>query len=309
MDVAPSIALPDADDVLEAALAEDLGVPVSEWPDGDPSLLERDVTSAATIDGHASFAGRIVAREHGVVCGLPMLGRTLSLLAEAAGIDTPSCMPSVEEGAFVEPREVVARIEGPARVLLAAERTALNMLMTLSGIASEARRWQEAAGDSLLVVDTRKTWPGLRALSKYAVRVGGGTNHRQGLWDMALVKDNHLAAAGDVARAVESIRSRRPGLLVQVEADGIEQADRAARAGADIVLLDNMDDETLSEAVRVVKEAAHDLGRDCLTEASGGITFDRLPGLRATLVDRVSTSAITFARPVDFGLDAGRGRG
>jgi nicotinate-nucleotide pyrophosphorylase (carboxylating) len=178
--------------------------------------------------------------------------------------------------------------------------------MALSGIATEARRWQEEAGDGLAVCDTRKTMPGLRALSKYAVRVGGAHNHRAGLYDMVLVKDNHIRFAGGVGAAVRAARRHAPELAIEVEADSIEQAEEAAAAGADIVLLDNMDDAVLTDVAVLVKTVAHEAGHPILTEASGGITFERLAALRETGVDRVSTSAITFAPPLDFGLDETR---
>ena len=298
--------LPPTDDLIAAALAEDLGV--------DPSrvlsaagrrapLLDRDVTSSATVPAHAVFSGSISARDAGVVCGLPVVARTFEMLAHAAGSLPVHCFPLVAEGADVTPGTAVIEISGPARTVLAAERTALDIVMVLSGIATEARRWQQAAGDGMAVTDTRKTLPGLRALSKYAVAVGGDHNHRAGLYDMVLIKDNHIAHAGGIAAAVGAARTAHPDLLVECEADSIEQAVEAARAGADYVLLDNLDDATLARAVEAVREAA--AGRTCLTEASGRITFDRLPALAATGVDRVSASALTLARPVDFGLDAG----
>jgi nicotinate-nucleotide pyrophosphorylase (carboxylating) len=175
--------------------------------------------------------------------------------------------------------------------------------MVLSGIATEARRWQQAAGEELAVLDTRKTLPGLRTLSKYAVRVGGAHNHREGLYDMVLVKDNHILAAGGVARAIEQAREAHPELAVEVEADTIEQASEAANSGADIVMLDNMDDDELAAAVASVHESAAASGHTVLTEASGGISFDRLPAIAAAGCDRVSTSTITLAPPLDFGLD------
>lgn len=300
--------IPAMDDVVAAALAEDLDVPRSWLLDGKghPELLERDVTSWAVVPVDATFAGVVVAREAGVVCGLPVATRVWEMLAQASGLngaDSVDVFPLVAEGADVDAGKAVAEVEGRALVVLAAERTALNMLMTLSGIATEARRWQDAAGEALAVCDTRKTHPGLRALSKYAVRVGGAHNHRVGLYDMVLVKDNHISFAGGIGAAIGAARSHTPGLTVEVEADTLEQAEEAARAGADIVLLDNMDDATLSHAVHAVREVAADVGRRILTEASGGISFERLPALRATGVDRVSTSAITLAPALDFGLD------
>jgi len=197
-----------------------------------------------------------------------------------------------------------AALVRPASRCKAGERTALDFLMLLSGIATETARWVEAAGPDLAVCDTRKTSPGLRALSKYAVRVGGGTNHRIGLFDMVLIKDNHIRAAGGIVAAVESARLGHPEVLVEVEADTLAQAKEAVEAGADLVLLDNMSDELLAEAVLAVREAAEQLGRSVVTEASGGIGRDRLSALRATGVDRVSTSALTLGVcAIDFGLD------
>lgn len=299
------LGLPPSDDLLARALAEGLGAEpgcfLGQCP-VDGTLLEADATSAGTVPADAVFRGGVVAREAGVVCGLPLVERTYQLLAAASGTEPVSCFPLVAEGADISPGVAVLEVEGPARAVLAGERTGLNVLMLLSGIASEARRWQHAAGDALTVVDTRKTLPGLRALSKYAIRVGGASNHRVGLWDMVLIKDNHLAYSGSVTTAIEAVRRARPDLLVECEADTIEQAVEAARAGADYVLLDNMGDEALTEAVRAVRAAAG--GRRVLTEASGRITFERLAELAATGVDRVSASALTMAGPLDFGLDA-----
>jgi len=262
------------------------------------------VTSLVAVDPGALFAGVITARDGGVVCGLPVVDSVYSMLSRAAALVEPvEVYPLVAEGSRVAPGTPVAEVSGSARAVMTGERTALDLLMVLSGMATEARRWQEAAGESLAVLDTRKTLPGLRALSKYAVRVGGAHNHRLGLWDMVLVKDNHIAAAGSISSAVDSARQLAPGLAVEVEADTVEQARQAARAGADIVLLDNMDDAQLALAVAAVNEAALSAGARVLTEASGGVRIERLAALRAAGVDRVSTSALTLARPLDFGLD------
>jgi len=298
--------VPFHDDVVAAALAEDLGVPAARLLGGisDPALLERDVTSLVATDRSARFEGVITARDGGVVCGLPVVESVYAMLSRAAALVEPvEVFPLVAEGMSVAAGTSVAEVSGSAHAVMTGERTALDLLMVLSGMATEARRWQEAAGEELAVLDTRKTLPGLRALSKYAVRVGGAHNHRLGLWDMVLVKDNHIAAAGSIASAVRSARKLAPGLAVEVEADTIEQASEAARAGADIVLLDNMDDVQLANAVAAVREAAESAGARVLTEASGGVRIERLGALRAAGVDRVSTSALTLARPLDFGLD------
>jgi len=297
--------LPDISAIVSAALAEDLGVTPDELNVGaSANLLGRDVTSASVVGLDAGFSGRIVARDACVVCGLPVAASVFETLSAAADLfEAVEFFPLVAEGSRVEPGTPVAEVEGLAAAVLAAERTALDFLMVLSGIATETARWVEAAGRDLTVCDTRKTVPGLRALSKYAVRVGGGTNHRMGLYDMVLVKDNHLARAGSVRVAVERARAHNPDLIVEVEADSLDQALEAVRWGADIVLLDNMDDEQLSHAVHACSSLASELGRACRTEASGGIGIARVPALRTAGIDRVSSSALTLAPPVDFGFD------
>jgi len=301
--------LPDVNNIVAHALAEDLGVEPERFAagaHGSPDLLERDVTSFSILGLDSGFSGQIVARQRCVVCGLPVAAATFEMLSTAAGFFEPvEFFPLVPEGAVVEPGTPVAEVDGLATAVLTAERTALDFMMILSGIATETARWVDAAGADLTVCDTRKTLPGMRALSKYAVVVGGGTNHRAGLWDMVLVKDNHVARAGGVAAAIELAHSAHPDLVIEAEADSIDQALEAVRAGADIVLLDNMNDVDLEEAVIECRATAAESHRTVLTEASGGVTFDRLPGLRRAGVDRVSTSALTLASPVDFGFDVG----
>jgi nicotinate-nucleotide pyrophosphorylase (carboxylating) len=296
--------LPETRALVAAALAEDLGVPVSSLAPGagGAALLARDVTGSL-LPQDAVFAGDVRARSAGVACGLPVFQHVYAMLSGAVGGDPVEVFPLVAEGAAVAAGEALVEIEGLARVVLAGERTALDLLMVLSGIATTAARWQAEAGPAMRVCDTRKTLPGLRTLSKYAVRVGGGTNHRTGLYDMVLLKDNHIAAAGGITAAVERSRELHPDLAIEVEADSVEQAIEAAGAGADMVLLDNMDDATVALAVAAVREATP-ADRTCLTEASGGVTFGRLKGLAATGVDRVSSSALTLAPPLDMGLDA-----
>ena len=301
--MSPAFRLPDVDATVAAALAEDLGVLPADLLTVSPRLLDRDVTGSL-LPARARFKGTVRFRSEGVVCGLPVAERAWHLLAAASGVEAPECFPLVAEGAAVGAGQAVLEVAGDARVVLAGERTALDFVMVLSGIATRAAQWQAAAGPSLAVVDTRKTVPGLRALSKYAVAVGGASNHRMGLFDMVLIKDNHVAAAGGIAEAVRRARELHPSLTVEVEADSVRQAAEAAAAGADMVLLDNMDDTTLAAAVAAVR-AATPAGRTCLTEASGGVTFERLAWLGATGVDRVSASALTFAPPLDVGLDEG----
>jgi nicotinate-nucleotide pyrophosphorylase (carboxylating) len=305
----PAFTLPDTRQIVALALAEDLGVPAEKFGPhavGSPDLLARDVTSFSAIGLDRRFSGRVVAREDAVVAGLGVVATVYEMLSAAAGLFDPvEVFPLVAEGARVTPGTPVLEVEGVAVAVLAGERTALDFLMLLSGIATETSRWVEAAGPDLDVCDTRKTPPGLRELAKYAVAVGGGTNHRIGLFDMVLVKDNHIRAAGGITAAVESARQASPvGMIIEVEADTLAQAAEAAQAGADIVLLDNMSDDRLREAVLTVREVAERLGRTVLTEASGGIGRDRLAALRESGVDRVSTSALTMGvRVVDFGLD------
>jgi nicotinate-nucleotide pyrophosphorylase (carboxylating) len=298
---------PEADALVAAALAEDLGSDARVIAGGSvvgPVLLGGDPTTAATVPPDTRFVGSIIAREPGVVAGLPYAARTWELLAELVGqARTVTFEPVVSDGWTVEAGDVLAMVGGPASLVLAGERTALDFLMVLSGIATEAARWQAGAGHAVRVTDTRKTVPGLRELSKYAVAAGGAANHRAGLWDMVLIKDNHLHHAGSVDEAVRAAREARPDLEVEVEVDTVDQAIEAAAAGADYVLLDNMDDVTLTLAVQAVRAACAP-GSGCVTEASGGITFDRLQALAATGVDRVSTSKLTMAPPLDIALDA-----
>jgi len=297
----------DTDRVIAAALAEDLGVDpgVFASASGPTDVLSLDVTTSAVLGEDARFAGRITAREACVVAGLPVAARVFEMLVSTQGlwVESFDMFPLVPEGARVDAATPIAEIEGLASVVLAGERTALNLLQTLSGIATEVARWQEVAGEGLAVCDSRKTWPGLRSLSKYAVRVGGGTNHRMGLFDAVLVKDNHLRGAS-VAEAVERSRAAAPGIFIEVEADALEQALEAVGAGADAVLLDNFADDDLAAAVAAVRRAAEERGRPCIVEISGGVTFERLPVLARTGADRVSTSRITLAAPVDLALDA-----
>ncbi len=300
--------LPDISVTVAQALAEDLGVDAMRLMPGVPGslgLLDRDVTASTVVGLDAFFSAKVVAREECVVCGLPVAGAVFEAVSGAAGLFEPvEFFPLVAEGASVTPGTPVAEVEGMAAAVLCAERTALDFLMILSGMATETARWARAAGPELAVCDTRKTLPGLRELSKYAVRVGGGTNHRTGLWDMVLVKDNHLALSGSITQAILRARAAHPDLLIEIEADTPSQALEAVQAGADMVLLDNMDDATLADVVGTCRRAAETRGRAVLLEASGGIRLERVAALRRLGVDRVSSSALTLAPPVDFGLDS-----
>ncbi len=196
-----------------------------------------------------------------------------------------------------QPGPTLARIEGPAAALLTAERTALNLLQRLSGIATATRAYVDAAAGRITVLDTRKTTPSLRALEKYAVRVGGGSNHRFGLFDLILIKDNHVRLAGGIAQALATARAASPGLPVEVEAQTVADASEAADAGADIILLDNMTTPEIRQAVAIVAGRAK-------TEVSGGVTLERIPELATTGADFVSVGALTHSvLAADISLD------
>lgn len=296
--------LPDATIIVAAALAEDLSVAPEVFMPGAPpdyALLGRDVTTASVLDEDAAFAGTVTAREACVVCGLPVVAAVYERLSASAGLFEPvEVFPLVAEGSRVVAGTPVAEVSGLASAVLAGERSALDFMMLLSGMATETARWVDAAAGQLAVCDTRKTLPGMRALSKYAVAVGGGVNHRENLNDMVLVKDNHLRRVG-VTDAVRLARAAHPALQVEVEADTLEQAVEAVTAGADMILLDNMGADELRAAVQACRRAEN--GRRVLLEVSGGIELARMPELVSSGVDRVSSSALTLAPPVDFALD------
>jgi nicotinate-nucleotide pyrophosphorylase (carboxylating) len=263
------------------ALSEDLGA------DGD-------VTTLATVDPDAVATARFVSRQHGVVAGLPVVAYVLHLVSDGR-IRFEVVRP---DGARVAPGDEIATATGPMRDLLTAERTALNFLGHLSGVASLTRRWVDAvAGTGAQIRDTRKTMPGLRVLEKYAVRCGGGVNHRMSLSDAALVKDNHVVAAGGVVAAFERVRAAYPGLPLEIEVDTLDQAREVIDAGADLVLLDNMSPADLRAVVDF------GAGRARL-EASGGLTLAAAREVAATGVDYLAVGALTHSAPVlDIGLD------
>jgi nicotinate-nucleotide pyrophosphorylase (carboxylating) len=211
----------------------------------------------------------------------------------------------VADGARVEPGTRVASVEGPTRGLLTAERTALNLLGHLSGVATATSQWADAiASTHAKVRDTRKTTPGMRALEKYAVRCGGGVNHRMSLSDAALVKDNHIVAAGGVAEAFAAVRAAAPSIVLEIEVDTIDQLRTALAAGADLVLLDNMKPEVLREAVAISAQHHASTGRAVVLEASGGLTLENAQSVAATGVNYISVGALTHsAKVLDIGLD------
>ncbi len=260
----------------------------------DEDLVLGDVTSEATIDAGARGEGTFLAKSELVVAGTAVAARVFERLGA-------ECAFEVEDGAHLTRGKVFGRARGSMRALLAAERTALNFLQRLSGVATATRTAVNAlaqGGGKTRLLDTRKTTPGWRRLEKEAVRAGGGVNHRFALGDGILIKDNHLAACGGVTEAVRRARARGNALLkVEVEVEDLAGLEEAIRAGADIVLLDNMDDAALREAVR---RAA---GR-VLLEASGNMTLERLPRVAATEVDFVSMGALTHSAPaVDISFE------
>jgi nicotinate-nucleotide pyrophosphorylase (carboxylating) len=280
-EIVPGVPRSIVADLVTRALDEDLGV-------------AGDVTTTATIGAPAVAAADIVARKPGVVAGLPVAAYVFETVsAGRLQVEFVS-----HDGAGVAPGEVLATVRGPVRDLLTAERTALNLLGHLSGVATLTRQWVDAVeGTGARIRDTRKTMPGLRALEKYAVRCGGGQNHRMSLSDAALVKDNHVAAAGGVVAAFELVRAAYPGLPLEIEVDTVEQAREVIDAGAELVLLDNMAPELMREVV------AYAGGRVRL-EASGGLALAEARTVAETGVDYLAVGALTHSAPVlDIGLD------
>jgi nicotinate-nucleotide pyrophosphorylase (carboxylating) len=271
---------PAPDSVIARALAEDVG--------------SGDVTTNAIVPADLVGSADVVVREAGVICGLDQAFAVLLELDPEARIERLA-----EDGDRIEhPPQVVARLHASVRALLTSERTALNLLQRMSGIATTTRRYADlVAGTGVQLLDTRKTAPGLRALDKHAVACGGGTNHRAGLHDAVLIKDNHVAVAGGVAAAVERVRRRHPGRPVEVEVDTLDQLQQALDAGADVILLDNMPPAQLRRAV------ATTAGRARL-EASGGITTDTIREVAETGVDAISVGALTHSvRALDIALE------
>jgi nicotinate-nucleotide pyrophosphorylase (carboxylating) len=258
-------------DIVRRALEEDLGA--------------GDVTTDATVAADRRACGVFLVKADCVLAGLDVAIEAFRQLD-----------PNVEarlrkhDGDRAHPGEEVAKIVGSARALLIAERTALNFLQRLSGIATLARDFVEAAGGRIIVLDTRKTTPTLRVLEKYAVTAGGATNHRFGLFDAFLIKDNHVRLAGGVLEAVRRMKAAKPEMPIEVEAQSLAQVDDALQAGADIILVDNLSADEIREAVGRARGRAQ-------VEISGGVTIDRLPELAATGADYVSVGALTHSAP------------
>jgi nicotinate-nucleotide pyrophosphorylase (carboxylating) len=272
--------------LIDLALAEDLDA-------------VGDVTSLATIPADARGRAAVVARAAGVVAGLPVAALVLEVVDAQLAF-----APSVDDGAAVTPGTRLATVTGPMRSILTAERTALNFLQRLSGVATLTRRYVEAAGGRGQILDTRKTTPGWRLLEKYAVRQGGGHNHRLGLYDGVLIKDNHLAALGGgpgaIRAAVTTARAHFPALPVEVEVDTVEQFEAALACRPDIILLDNMPPEQMRQCVARRETAVPGVN----LEASGGVNLTTIGAIAATGVDRISVGALTHsAVALDIALD------
>ena len=274
--LAPNDYLP----LVKAALAEDIG--------------GGDATTLALVPEDAVATAVMIAREPLVMAGADLALAVFQQLDERVEFGV-----EIFDGQHAGLGQALLRVQGPARALLTAERTALNFIQRLAGVATLTARFvEQVAGTGAQILDTRKTTPGWRALEKYAVACGGGTNHRLGLHDWVMIKDNHLAALeGDIAKAVALARETSPGLKVEVEADTVEQAQAAAEAGADVILLDNMSCDELRDAIGQIDGRAR-------TEASGDVTLETVHEIAGTGVDFVSVGALTHSAPsVDIALD------
>ena len=258
-------------EVVRRALAEDLG-----WG---------DVTTEATIDPAVRARGIILAKSPCVVAGLDVAAEAFRQLDPGVVINVKR-----RDGDRCEPGAVIADVHGSAASMLTAERTALNFLQRLSGIATLTRRFVEAAAGRIIILDTRKTTPTLRALEKYAVRAGGGTNHRSALDDGILIKDNHIRLGGGVGEAVRRMKRARQEMPIEIEAQSLAEVDAALAAGADVILVDNLPIDEVREAVRRIAGRAK-------VEVSGGVTLERIPELASTGADYVSVGALTHSAP------------
>ena len=258
-------------DIVRRALEED--------------VRDGDITTDATVTPAQMARGVFLMKADCVLAGLDVALEAFRQIEP--GVRVTACK---RDGDVCKAGEAIAEVAGRARSLLVAERTALNFLQRLSGIATRARRFVDAAGGRITILDTRKTTPTLRALEKYAVRAGGASNHRVGLFDAILIKDNHIRLAGGVKAAVERARAYRPGLPVEIEAETLAQVDEAIAAGAETILVDNMSTDRIRDAV------ARARGRATI-EISGGVTLERMPELAATGADFVSVGALTHSAP------------
>lgn len=277
--------LAEADVAIDRALDEDL-------------RYGPDVTSVATVPADAVTTASMVSRQDGVIAGVDI---ALLVLDKVIGADGYRVVHRVQDGTVVKPGGVVLTVEAPTRGLLTAERTMLNIVCHLSGIASATAQWVDAvAGTRAAIRDTRKTLPGLRLLQKYAVRIGGGVNHRMGLGDAALIKDNHVAAAGSVLAALQAVRDQAPGLPCEVEVDSLEQLDEILGENVELVLLDNF--PVWQTQIAVQRRDARAPGTKL--ESSGGLSLESAADYAATGVDYLAIGALTHSvRVLDVGLD------
>lgn len=267
------------DRIIENALLEDIHT--------------GDITTLAVVPESRKIRAKLIAKEPMVLCGINVAARVFHYL------DTTICFKSVyPDGSLLGPGEIIAEISGEAALLLQGERVALNLLQRMCGIATLTSRFVEAVkGTKAKVTDTRKTTPGLRQLEKYSVRVGGGMNHRTGLYDGVLIKENHIAAAGGISVAIQRARAYIPHTMkIEIETETLTQVEEALNSGADIIMLDNMDNETMRKAVDMIAGRA-------LVEASGGVNLETIRGIAETGVDIVSVGALTHsARAMDISM-------
>ena len=269
----------------------------------DEDITDRgDVTSLACIEETQCSAASFVARGSGCLAGMHVVAAVIETVCGANEIELEVL---VDDGGILEAGTIIARVEASTRSLLVVERTALNLLCHLSGIASTTAQWVRAvAGTGAVIRDTRKTTPGLRALEKYAVRCGGGMNHRMNLSDAVLVKDNHIAAAGGVVATFSLVRAHVDDLSIEIEVDNLDQLDTAIEAGADLVLLDNFSVDDLRRAVETGRRHLSTTGRPVLFEASGGLTLATVRAVADTGVQFLAVGNLTHSSPIlDIGLD------
>lgn len=287
--VSAGLQVKDVQRVIKEALREDLGA-------------GPDVTTQSTVPKDQRSKAVFATRSAGCIAGIDI---AVAVLEMVCGPKNVLVEKKASDADRVAPGQVLMHVTAPTRGLLTAERTALNLLGHLSGIASATRKWADAiAASGARVRDTRKTTPGLRALEKYAVRCGGGVNHRMSLSDAALVKDNHIVAAGGVAQAFAAVRAAAPKIAVEIEVDTLEQLHVALGAGADLVLLDNMSPAVLRDAVLIAEAHRATTGKSVILEASGGLTLDNAADVAATGVRYISVGALTHSSSVlDIGLD------
>ncbi len=261
-----------------------------------------DVTSVATVPLNQRSVVTFGSRATGCIAGLDIAIAAVEMVCGASAVTVERVK---RDGDRVQPGDVLVRVEAPTQLMLTAERTALNLFCHLSGVATATSKWVDAiAGTSAVIRDTRKTTPMLRAMEKYAVRCGGGQNHRMSLSDAALVKDNHIAAAGGVAEAFGKVREIAATLPIEIEVDTLDQLRIALNAGADVVLLDNMAPNIMREAVAIAAQHKASTGKDVLLEASGGLTLESAYAVAETGVHFISVGGLTHSSPIlDIGLD------